>query len=716
MDDRVPKKPRSDHSASYDQGGAVDERVTSTSSRSTESHRSQHSYDSRDRDDRDRSHHRHHESDRDRRHREHRERRRHRDHDDAYRGSDGHRHSHREHRSHSERHHADHGHRRRSHRDDRDDRLSPEPDAPAPTPAPTSSGLKRDDWMILGNPEAGGSHDFFSTMGETKAAEPAASKPDPDALQVHARELNPGLNPHAAAAAPASSEAPADQPASYGAPGHKWRMMKLRRTYEIAEQSGVPLEQVAVERYGSMDAFDEARREHQYLEDTGRSSKDAPPSGTSTPRSGSHVFRRPGVASSAASATSRTSTPEVTSVRIPTALPQAPVPNTEATAAPSLSELNRLEAKALRAEMMNQPDAPALRTELEKARQALEGSAPRETVEVVPVIDGYGRMYDVGTSRTAEAVDPSAQSRKRRKQGMDEPEDASLTELVHEERLGAGRMDQKNVDAALAQQIATDHGFENDLDYIDSEAQRFARKKMRDDAMKRQFAIQDFARTKRALDECTFCWQDEGRMAPRANIVSSGTCTYLALPDREPLVDGHCWIVPMQHHVSSLDVDENGWTEIRNFMKCLIRMAASRNQSMVFFETVLSLRQQKHTYIEAVPVPNDAFAEVPAYFKTALSDVESEWADHAKIIYFSEARPFQRSMVSRLPYFMVQWDYKGQRGYGHVIESRDDEHGIKKAGTDNEEPTYADGDHVGGAGFPKYVPLCTNTGTLRKRF
>ena len=96
--------------------------------------------------------------------------------------------------------------------------------------------------------------------------------------------------------------------------------------------------------------------------------------------------------------------------------------------------------------------------------------------------------------------------------------------------------------------------------------------------------------------------------------------------------------------------------------------------------------------------------------------MESEWADHAKIIYFSEARPFQRSMVSRLPYFMVQWDYKGQRGYGHVIESRDDEHGIKKAGTDNEEPTYADGDHVGGAGFPKYVPLCTNTGTLRKRF
>ena len=696
MDDRVPKKRRSDHSASYD-AGAIGEHVSSSSSYPSGPLRSGHAYDTRDRDDRDRSHHRHRDADRDRRHREHRERRRHRDHDDTHRSSDGHRHSHREHRSHHER-HADREHRRRSHRDDR-----PSPEAEAPTPAPARSELKRDDWMTLGDPEAGGSHDFFSAIGETKAAEPAASKPDPEALQVHARELNPGLNPNATALPPAETQR--DPNTSYGAPGHKWRMMKLRRTYEIAEQSGVPVEQVAVERYGSMDAFDEARRERQYLEDTGRTFKDAPSSGTSTPRSGSHVFRRPGVASPAVSAASHTGTPESTSVRIPTALPQAPVPSAEAVAAPSLSELNRLEAKALRAEMMNQPDAPALRAELEKARQALEGAAPRETVEVVPVIDGYGRMYDVGPGRSAEAVEPNTLSRKRRKQGMDEPEDATLTELVHEERLGAGRMDQKNMDAALAQQIATDHGFENDLDYIDSEAQRFARKKMRDDAMKRQFAIQDFARTKRALDECTFCWQDEGRMAPRANIVSSGTCTYLALPDREPLVDGHCWIVPMQHHVSSLDVDENGWTEIRNFMKCLIRMAASRNQSMVFFETVLSLRQQKHTYIEAVPVPNDAFAEVPAYFKTALSDVESEWADHAKIIYFSEARPFQRSMVSRLPYFMVQWDYKGQRGYGHVIESRDDEHGIKKAGTDNEEPTYADGDHVGGAGFPKYVPM-----------
>lgn len=553
--------------------------------------------------------------------------------------------------------------------------------------------------MSLGDPESTNENDYFGSIGKEKDKAPESEKRNPDELQVFSRELNPMLNPDSTAPEPV----PAPREAQYGAPGHKWRMMKLRRTYEIAEQSGVPVEQVALERYGSMDAFDEARRERQFLEDAGTPTGDASKASAPPARSSNaSVFRRPAPSPmerpSPSVATEQTPTQD--SVRIPSVLPRAAAPSNDQPSL-SLTDLNKLEAKALRAEMANRPDAPALRAELDKAKAAASSQSTQGTVEALPVLDGYGRMYDLGTSTAAELQEQA--SSKKRAKDAEEPTDESLAELVRQERFSAGRMDQKNGDAALAQQIATDHGFEDDLEYMDDEAQRFARKKMRDDAMKRQFAIQDFARTKKALDECNFCWQDEGRMPPRANIVSTGTLVYLALPDREPLVDGHCWIVPMQHHVSSLDVDEDGWTEIRNFMKCLIRMAASRNQSMVFFETVLSLRQQKHTYIEAVPIPNDAFAELPAYFKTSLSEVESEWSDHKQIIYFSEERPFQRSMVSKLPYFMIQWDYKGQRGYGHIIESRDDEHGYRQAGPNNDdEAVYGDGDHLGGSGFPKY--------------
>jgi hypothetical protein len=36
-------------------------------------------------------------------------------------------------------------------------------------------------------------------------------------------------------------------------------------------------------------------------------------------------------------------------------------------------------------------------------------------------------------------------------------------------------------------------------------------------------------------------------------------------------------------------------------------------------------------------------------------------------------------MVSQLPYFMIQWDFRGEKGFGHVIEGDDDHPGSSKA-------------------------------------
>jgi len=142
---------------------------------------------------------------------------------------------------------------------------------------------------------------------------------------------------------------------------------------------------------------------------------------------------------------------------------------------------------------------------------------------------------------------------------------------------------------------------------------------MKSDAMKRQFAIQDFSRTKKALDSCTYCWQEEGTLPPRCPLISSGLKTYLALPSTEPLTSGHCLIVPMFHHLSLLEAEEDVWDEIKNFMKCLMKNANSRNEGMVFFETVINLKWQKHSVIEAVNLPMDLYLDIPAYFKV------SEW-------------------------------------------------------------------------------------------
>ena len=61
----------------------------------------------------------------------------------------------------------------------------------------------------------------------------------------------------------------------------------------------------------------------------------------------------------------------------------------------------------------------------------------------------------------------------------------------------------------------------------------------------------------------------------------------------------------------------------QNFMKCLMRMFAEEDQGVVFFETVISLKKQKHTCIECVPMPWSQFDLIPGYFKVRIGSFYS---------------------------------------------------------------------------------------------
>lgn len=78
---------------------------------------------------------------------------------------------------------------------------------------------------------------------------------------------------------------------------------------------------------------------------------------------------------------------------------------------------------------------------------------------------------------------------------------------------------------------------------------------------------------------------------------------------------------------------------------------------------------------------------------------EAEWSQHKKLIDFS-ARPggFRRAMVPNLPYFMVQFDYKGEKGYGHVIEGTGDGGDPGDMGDED-----LDEGEKGGGEFPRFV-------------
>lgn len=135
-------------------------------------------------------------------------------------------------------------------------------------------------------------------------------------------------------------------------------------------------------------------------------------------------------------------------------------------------------------------------------------------------------------------------------------------------------------------------------------------------------------------------------------------------------------------------------------MKSLMRMFAEEDKGVVFYETVISIKSQKHTCIECVPLPWEKYDDIPAYFKESILASEAEWSTHKKLIDFS-ARPggFRRAMVPNLPYFMVQFDYKGEKGYGHVIE------GTGESAAAGEDDAALDEGEKGGGEFPRCVLL-----------
>lgn len=91
-----------------------------------------------------------------------------------------------------------------------------------------------------------------------------------------------------------------------------------------------------------------------------------------------------------------------------------------------------------------------------------------------------------------------------------------------------------------------------------------------------------------------------------------------------------------------LEADDDVWDEIRvslvnsvmrapdseivnarfqNFMKSLMRMFADEDKGVIFFETVLTLKFQKHSFIECIPVPWEQFDVLPGYFKVRYPSV-----------------------------------------------------------------------------------------------
>ena len=589
----------------------------------------------------------------DRRHRKHRHHRssRHHDEDDEQRRK-------RRRRSGDNEKEGDDHHRRR-HRH-RSDEATDGGKAGADLERPSISELKRDSWM-----EAPSALDIDYVQRPQKQSSPPKSNDlvTKFELKIHEKELNHHLRDlHSGKSLDDIAQEPAQHDVDYtfGDAGSSWRMTKLKAVYRQAEASGQSIEDAALERYGSLRDFDDAREEEIELErretyGEGYVGKEKP--------SGELFRERKLVAGIRREPERPKEEPQNEE------LPQGEIIQREepttATTTPDQSTLNRMKARLMKAQLRKDPSAAQLEEEYNNAVIAFNHQS-RPDVVTLSAMDN--RMLSSAPRNEVKAVE---NKRGRERGQVEENEDMSIEDMVREERRTKGQAGGEG--QQFADRIAKDAKFDNDLEYMDENAGKLAKRTYKSDVNLRNMAISDFQKLNKILDNCPLCHHENTDTPPIAPIVSLATRTYLTLPTEPELADGGACVVPIQHRTNLLECDEDEWEEIRNFMKSLTRLYHDQGRDVIFYENAAFPNRKPHAAMNVVPLPYSLGETAPAFFKEALLSSEDEWTQHKKIIdTLARSKQglgklaFRRSLVKEMPYFHVWFQMDG--GLGHIVE------------------------------------------------
>ncbi|EMR09531.1 hypothetical protein PNEG_02117 [Pneumocystis murina B123] len=478
---------------------------------------------------------------------------------------------------------------------------------------------KRDEWMLLPK-DTKNDDDFSFLIGNSKKNIKLTQKP---VKNIESKwEFNEPEQQNISQEIPKECRIALKPSYTIGDAGSSWRMMKLQKIYEIASETGKSVDTVALERYGSLEAFDEAREEREELD---RRKKYGPSKEKVT---GSLYKQRQDLNASNYKQDSKSSLSLSNSTIV------------------THSTLNKLQAEIIKMQMRGDSNSSELQKQYEIAVSIFETqNAGKDTISTNMNI----------MNKKSSIVDPN---------------NMTIEDMVKEEKMTRNQ-NYKRQYRQMAEQIIRDPDFKDDLDYYDENAEKLSKRIQRREIDFRNMSISDFQRTQKILDTCPLCHQDSS--PPIAPIISIGTRVYLSLPSPPELAKYHALIVPLHHRINTLECDDDEWDEIRNFMKCLIRMADERDQDVIFYENASAPHRRMHTAIEAVPVPRDVSAQAPAFFREAILSSDEEWSQHQKIIdTLARAKKglgkmaFRRSMTKEAPYFHVWFELDG--GIGHIVE------------------------------------------------
>ncbi|POS87869.1 hypothetical protein EPUL_000351 [Erysiphe pulchra] len=517
------------------------------------------------------------------------------------------------------------------------------------------SKICRDDWMVV--PPA----IEFDNIKKKRTREP--EKKQDQSLMIYKNELNTSLleqdnKKRLDEVLNSNSNITRDVSYTFGDAGSQWRMTKLKALYRQAEKSGRSIDEVAIERYGDFQDFDNAREEEMEMERRNVFGKGyiekKKPSG--------ELFRQ---RTSYDKLDNTSNLPFNQEIKPPSDTSPERKPINDKPSILDSTALNRMKAQLIKAKLKKSADVAKLEDDYNKAMESyLKSSSEPQIIELGPM---ESRLL-AGMRREVVPIDSK---RGRERGSVKENEDLTIEDMVREERRTKCQFGGNSMRAA--ERIAKDSKFESDLDYMDDNASKLAKQVHKSDISLKSIAVHEYQKMHHILDHCQLCYHEDKKSSPIAPVISLATRVYLTLPTQPELSEGGAVIVPIEHRTNLLECDDDEWEEIRNFMKCLTRMYHDQGRDVIFYENATAPQRRRHAAMQVVPLPYSLGKMARAFFKEAILSSDEEWTQHRKLIDTAlrsreglGKQAFRRCIAKEMSYFHAWFEMDG--GLGHIVE------------------------------------------------
>lgn len=333
------------------------------------------------------------------------------------------------------------------------------------------------------------------------------------------------------------------------------------------------------------------------------------------------------------------------------------------------AEMNKLAAKIIKAELMGDDDLAAkLKIQLEQAREltVTNNSNVQEETVILTITDEKGVTRPIQSrnrfeqSREDRKKKKTAETRVSSHKKHDFINDSNSLQNMFQEEKGKSMNEDEKMFIKFASKSMNDMDdvFEHEIARTDLEA--------KEDKRNRAQAIKEHKDLSKSIDNCWWCLDSKNMLKHMIVTMDSKIC--LSLPACTSLITHHCILTPVQHVACQLQLDEDVWDRLKEFKRKLTEMFNNEDLYPIFFEVYKKHHKFSHMQLECIPLPKEFGESAPMYFKKALLECETEWSVNKKIIDLKH-KDVRHAVPNGLSYFMVE--FASHSGYAHIIEDKE---------------------------------------------